>query len=77
MLTAAHQYDTHYCYARFNRNFRSLVAAVETVIDYKLRFVTIDDSALIARWDTSDPESLGKLHDRVATRWCDYRLISF
>ena len=33
------QYDTHFCYSRFNRNMRSLVAFVETIIDYKLRSV--------------------------------------
>ena len=32
-----HQYDTHFCYARFNRNMRSFFAAAATVIDYKIR----------------------------------------
>ena len=39
VLGALHQYDTHYCYARFNRNLRTFVAMAETIVDYKLMSV--------------------------------------
>ena len=41
MSVGLQQYDTHFCYARFNRNMRSLVAFVETIVDYKFRLVLI------------------------------------
>eukprot|EP00288_Rhodomonas_lens_P017032 CAMPEP_0177694666 /NCGR_PEP_ID=MMETSP0484_2-20121128/3053_1 /TAXON_ID=354590 /ORGANISM="Rhodomonas lens, Strain RHODO" /LENGTH=584 /DNA_ID=CAMNT_0019205555 /DNA_START=28 /DNA_END=1783 /DNA_ORIENTATION=+ len=55
---AVHQYDTHFRYARFNRNVRSVGAAVATLVDYKI---------VLAR----KPESLEDLHERVAKRWYD------
>mmetsp|Transcript_21358 Transcript_21358/g.48244 ORF Transcript_21358/g.48244 Transcript_21358/m.48244 type:complete len:589 (-) Transcript_21358:52-1818(-) len=55
-----HQYDTHFKYARFNRNVRSIWAAVETLVDYKFLF---------ARQRTA--EELEALHERVAKRWYD------
>ena len=56
-----HQYDTHVCYSRFNRNMRSLGAFIATVVDYKFRY------------DGTSLESIAETHDRVATRWCARR----
>eukprot|EP00043_Microstomoeca_roanoka_P014111 m.139014 g.139014 ORF g.139014 m.139014 type:complete len:524 (+) comp15931_c0_seq2:222-1793(+) len=53
---AAHQYDTHFCYERFNRNIRTVVAAVQTVWDYK---VELD----------RHPDQITEIHARVAQRW--------
>ncbi|EDQ84730.1 uncharacterized protein MONBRDRAFT_12595 [Monosiga brevicollis MX1] len=53
---AAHQYDTHFCYERFNRNVRTLFAAIATVYDYK---IDLD----------RHPEAIDDIHARVAQRW--------
>ena len=53
----AHQYDTHLRYGRFNRNARSLAAAVATLYDFKINLVYEND--------------LEELHERVARRWYD------
>eukprot|EP00050_Salpingoeca_kvevrii_P001718 m.177494 g.177494 ORF g.177494 m.177494 type:complete len:541 (-) comp10438_c1_seq2:1159-2781(-) len=55
-LIAAHQYDTHFCYARVNRAVRTVFTAAATIIDYKI----------VLDWY---PERLSELHRRVATRW--------
>ncbi|KAJ1469429.1 ABC1 family-domain-containing protein [Baffinella frigidus] len=57
VLVAAHQYDTHFKYARFNRNLRSVYAAVETLYDYKVALARTKD--------------LDALHEKVAKRWFD------
>ncbi len=36
-VLAVHQYDTHFCYARFNRNMRAFYALGQTVVDYKIK----------------------------------------
>eukprot|EP00284_Hemiselmis_tepida_P008096 CAMPEP_0174923976 /NCGR_PEP_ID=MMETSP1355-20121228/6940_1 /TAXON_ID=464990 /ORGANISM="Hemiselmis tepida, Strain CCMP443" /LENGTH=442 /DNA_ID=CAMNT_0016169717 /DNA_START=191 /DNA_END=1515 /DNA_ORIENTATION=- len=53
-----HQYDTHFRYERFNRNVRTVAAAVATLVDYKYTLV-------------QHPEMLDELHERVAKRWYD------
>lgn len=55
-LLGLHQYDTHWCHARFNRNVRTAWAAVATIYDYKVRL-------------SADPMKLQALHDQVAERW--------
>lgn len=36
VMGALHQYDTHFCHAKFNRNMRTFVALAETMVDYKI-----------------------------------------
>eukprot|EP00055_Hartaetosiga_balthica_P002298 m.3488 g.3488 ORF g.3488 m.3488 type:complete len:521 (-) comp2077_c0_seq1:80-1642(-) len=49
-------FDTQFRYERLNRNFKTLVGAIQTVYDYKFYL-------------DRHPDELSEVHDRVANRW--------
>ncbi len=60
LVLSAYAYDTFFCYERFNRNARSVIAALQTAYDYKVEFPK-----------AMTPAEESDIHRRVANRCYD------